>query len=68
MSQNKLVALIMIAVLAWGAFLAVGAYGLNKNPWRPFMVMACILGFLGFWGLMLALRKWRMTKEKDDPR
>ncbi len=69
MNQKKLViALIMLAVLAWGVFLAVGAYQLNHNPWRPLMVMACVLGFLGFWGLMLASRTARMTRERDDGR
>jgi hypothetical protein len=68
MSQNKLVVLIMAAVLAWGTFLAVGAYHLNHNPWRPVIVMACVLAFLGFWGLMLASRKRRVTREKDNPR
>ncbi|HUY33517.1 MAG TPA: hypothetical protein VMV69_12270 [Pirellulales bacterium] len=66
MNQNKLVTLIMIAVAAWGVFQAVGAYGLNHNLWRPLMVMACVLGFLGFWALMLAARKARMSRQDDE--
>jgi hypothetical protein len=66
MNPNRLVALIMVAVMAWGAFQAVGAYRLNHNPWRPLMVMGCVLGFLGFWALMLASRKARMTRQDDE--
>jgi hypothetical protein len=64
MSQKQLTGLIMLAVTAWGLFLAVGAFRLNHNPWRPVMVMACVLGFLGFWGLMLWSRRSRIAREK----
>jgi len=66
MSQNRLVALIMVAVLAWGVFQAVGAYLFNHNPWRPLMVMACVLGFLGFWALMLASRRARTSRHHEE--
>jgi hypothetical protein len=66
MHQTKLVVLIMLAVTAWGTFLAVGAYRLNHSPWRPLMVMACVLGFLGFWGLMLWSRSARIAREQKD--
>ncbi len=44
---------IMLGVLVWGAFHAVGAYLLNYNPWRPVMVLGATLAFLGFWAWLL---------------
>lgn len=55
---------IMLAVLTWGAFHAVGAYRFNHNPWRGVVVMACVLGFLGFWAAMLQARKSRLARRK----
>lgn len=57
MQTNRLILLIMAAVFAWGVLHAVGAYLLNHNPWRPVIVLACVLAFLGFWALMLRTRR-----------
>lgn len=53
MTPRRVLAMIMLAVLAWGVFHAVGAYTLNYNPWRFVVVLGCSLGFLGFWLLLL---------------
>lgn len=63
---------IATGVLAWGAFHAVGAYLYNDNLLsgnallRPIVVMLCVLGFLGFWWLMLTARRARI--ERDNSR
>ncbi len=67
MTPKSTILLIMGGVLAWGLFHAVGAYlnfRWNSNPWRFVMVLGCTLGFLGFWGVMLAARNARLRKEK----
>ena len=51
--KTKTILLVVVGVLAWGMFHAYGAYTFNHNPWRAVVVMACVLGFLSFWGLML---------------
>ncbi len=56
-SNRYLIGGIMLAVLAWGVFHAVGAWGLNGNPWRAVVVVACSAGFIGFWWLMLNIRQ-----------
>jgi len=53
MQSRHVLYLIMIGVLIWGAFHAVGAYLFNYNPWRPVMVLLCTLGFLSAWALLL---------------
>jgi hypothetical protein len=53
---------IMLAVLIWGLYHAVGAYLLNHNPWRGVMVMGCSLAFLAFWGIMLNARRTRLER------
>jgi hypothetical protein len=64
--QNRRIVIWIVAgVFVWGAIHAVGAY-LNfhdtNNPWRVLravMVLLCVEGFLGFWLLMLGLRRLR---------
>jgi hypothetical protein len=73
MSFRAAFALIMVAVLAWGAFHAVGAYfgGFNemhlRHDWRrTAIVFGCFVGFLAFWGAMLYARKRRLAREERD--
>jgi protein-S-isoprenylcysteine O-methyltransferase Ste14 len=63
MKQAHVMLLIVVAVLAWGVFHAVGAFTLNHNPWRAVMVVGCVAAFLGFWGAMLAARRARLRRE-----
>ncbi len=55
-SSRWALAAIMLAVLAWGTWLAVGAVGYNGNPWRGVMVLGTVVAFLGGWLLLLAQR------------
>jgi hypothetical protein len=59
-------ALIMVAVLAWGIFHAVGAYRYNHNPLRAVMVLVCVAAYLGFWGAMLASRRARLARQSKE--
>jgi len=55
--RRRLIALIMIAVVLWGGFLATGAW-LESHDWRrPAIIMACVFVFLGFWAALLARRR-----------
>jgi len=72
MSMKKIhpIAIIMLAVLAWGVFHAVGAFGYQEATFnwrvaRPLVVIGCSLGFLGFWLLMLQSRRRRLEREKS---
>lgn len=67
MTPQQTIRLIMLALLAWGVFHAVGAYRFNHNPWRGFVVLACSLVFLGFWGLLLAWRASRPNGHEKRP-
>ena len=61
-SPARWIAGIMAAVAAWGAVLALGAWRLNNDPRRPLIVFGCVLAFLGFWLVMLALRSARVRR------
>jgi len=50
---ERIIRRLMIAITVWGAILAFGAWTLNHDIRRPIVVMACVLGFLGFWLAML---------------
>ena len=52
-------AMIMIAILAWGVFHAVGAYSLNHNPWRAVVVLGFSMAFLAFWISLLVVQRNR---------
>lgn len=63
MSFGKAFALIMVGVVAWGVFHAVGAYRYNHDVRRALMVLGCVAAFLSFWGAMLWSRKRRLTRQ-----
>ncbi|MBA4017627.1 MAG: hypothetical protein C0483_10680 [Pirellula sp.] len=62
----RLIVLIILGVLAWGTFHAVGAYYFNHDVRRPLMVLGCTVAFLGFWLVMLRSRSRRLQREHDD--
>jgi hypothetical protein len=49
--------IIMAAVLVWGTFHAVGAYLFNHNWQRPAMVLGCVATFLAWWAWLLSKRR-----------
>ncbi len=55
---------IVLALIAWGIFHAVGAWRFNHNPLRAVVVLVCVAGFLGFWMTMLAVRQRRLTQRR----
>jgi membrane protein DedA with SNARE-associated domain len=70
MSFGKAFALIMLGVVGWGVFHAVGTYfggqgdqHLRHDVRRSLIVMACVVAFLAFWGAMLLARKRRLGRE-----
>ena len=60
LSPRLLFALIMGGMVLWGAYVALGAYLYNYNPWRGVIVMGCVGLFLGFWLLLL----WNQSRHK----
>jgi protein-S-isoprenylcysteine O-methyltransferase Ste14 len=53
---------IMVALLVWGGYLAIGAFknGGNAPTIRGLIVFGCVLAFLAFWLAALAVRQRRM--------
>ena len=49
----------MLALVLWGAYVAVGAYLYNMNPWRGVIVLVSVALFLGLWMLALWSRSRR---------
>lgn len=60
--QSRLIWLLIVGVLAWGIYHAVGAYRLNHNPYRALVVLACVGGYLGFWILLMWRRQSRLPR------
>lgn len=56
--------LIVAGLLFWGGALAVGAYLNNPSGWAGVVVATCSLGFVAFWGAMLALRQRRLRRSE----
>jgi len=59
---------IMVAVLVWGGYLALGALQARGNhpSWRGLIIFGCTLAFLGFWWLALTLRARRVAAAEAD--
>lgn len=55
----------MGAIAVWGAVHAVGAIYFEVGYWqiiKALIIYACVCLFLGFWGLMLAVRRRRLRR------
>lgn len=59
---------IMLAVLVWGALLALGSYlfGGTLPALRAAIVFGATVGFLGLWMGALTMRKRRLARESDE--
>jgi CHASE2 domain-containing sensor protein len=57
---ERIIRWIMIGIVAWGLFHAIGAWRLNHDPRRMLVVLGCVAAFLGFWLTMLAA--WRRAR------
>jgi hypothetical protein len=66
-NRQRLLRYVMLAVLAWGSLLAVGAllYGIDPvdrgvrfspNIWRGLIVESVVVGFVGLWWLAVRRR------------
>jgi hypothetical protein len=57
----------LVAALAvWGLYLAVGAFRFNHDVWRGVVVFGCMAAFLGFWLVMMKLRRNREPRIHGD--
>lgn len=65
MPHRGWIALIVVGLVAWGIFHAIGAYQFNHNPWRAAVVVACSAAFVAFWLAMLASRRARLSRERS---
>jgi hypothetical protein len=61
--QHRLpIVYIVLALLAWGGLLALGAF-LFRGQYdvrKPFIILACVGVFVGFWGLMIWVHRGRL--------
>ncbi len=58
---ERLLRWVMAGVVAWGCVHAIGAWRFNHDPRRAVVVLGCVAAFLGFWLVMLAARRRRLT-------
>src|SRR5262245_36057938 len=62
--QPTITQAIMVALLVWGGYLALGAIRApgNHATWRGLIVFGCTLAFLAIWAAALAVRKRRTNQ------
>ena len=63
---SRLTWIIMLGITLWGGFHTWGAaFGPNGHPdwrvWKGLVIASCVALFLGFWGLMLVIRRRRLA-------
>jgi hypothetical protein len=66
--RASIVAFIMVALLVWGGYLAIGAvrFGGSLAAWRGLIVLVSTLGFLGLWWLALTYRHRQVGDEEHE--
>jgi hypothetical protein len=72
--QKIVLAILTVALLAWGSFHAIGAYfggfgeeNLQHDFRRSLVVLGCMAVFLGFWWVLILTRKPRNSEPIDNP-
>jgi len=65
---ERIIRWIMLGIIAWGIFHAIGAWRLNHDPRRMLIVLLCVAAFLGFWQVMLASWRRRHANAASRPR
>jgi hypothetical protein len=67
-TQWRIIQGIMVALLVWGGYLAIGAVqaGGPRPALRGLVVFGCSLFFLGFWLVALAVRQRRLDRERHE--
>jgi len=63
----RLILGIMAAIVVWGFFHAVGAWRLNHDVRRVFVVLGCVAAFLGFWGALLVNKMRSLGRGREFP-
>ena len=66
-AQSNLIRWIMVSVLVWGLFLALGAilFGGNLPLLRGLIIVGVVTAFLGFWLAALAFRQRRLAHDSE---
>jgi hypothetical protein len=59
--SRRLILWLVVALSAWGAYHALGAFLFNHDVRRGLVVLACVGGFLAFWLTLLKLRSRRQA-------
>lgn len=69
MSNRRMLAGLVLALVAWGIFLAIGATGYFADAFnvktsyqKSLIVLLCMAAFLGLWGSVTWLRRHRPTE------
>ena len=59
-SPRLILTVLMVGLLVWAAYVAVGTYLYYLNPWRAVVVLGSMAVFLGCWILLL----WAQSRRK----
>ena len=63
-SNRQVMLGIMLGLVAWGCYLAVGNYVQHHNLLGSLIIIGCVALFLAFWLAALAVRRAR--RDSDD--
>ena len=62
--RDLIIPYIVIALIVWGALLALGAYVFRgqHDLRKPLIILACVGTFVGFWGVALWINRGRLLR------
>ncbi len=64
-SNRQIMSWIVLGLVAWGLYLALGDYLRNHNLLRSLVTVLCVAAFLAIWLAAMAVRRWRSGNERD---
>ena len=69
-SKNRPIRWLMLALMVWGVYLAVGtsrfARDFSDSVWKGAIVLGCVVAFLGLWILVLEKKRRQSASNRLD--
>jgi drug/metabolite transporter (DMT)-like permease len=64
-SNRQVMLWIVLGLVAWGLYLALGDYLRNHSLLRSLVTVLCVTAFLAIWLTAMAVRRWRSGRQRE---
>lgn len=63
MRNSQMTSILMVALLAWGLWIAAGSWQHNRGQLKFLIIAGFVMAFLGVWWVLLQMRARRLSRK-----